>query len=582
MEGTSFAALVLDTLIGVAMLALFYGRGMLRGKELRKMGVWLLLAGLGLGGFLACWLGHQQLAHVLLAVTFILCGINACISGFLRDVYGMHPDSGEAVDALTNTHAQEAAQFLSANRHAIARQLFAGLSIVLAALLLMCGWKAWDAQVLSALAPVELAATWVSAPLLAVFVLLHLNRPLSFAHPLLGWPWRYFHHRHVQRLVQEEIREVRRTLHQKEQDSGGRDWSIRCGAPPTHTMVLVLGESSTRRNWSLYGYARPTTPCLDARRSELLIFDDVMSSDPCTGPSLQKMLSGAQLRNPEGWREAPDVLSLARGAGYKTLWLSNQGMMPWPGVVADGADTRIFLPELPASGKGGGDWDERVLPHFEAMLDDPAPRKLIVIHLMGAHTEYKKRYPPAFSYFDGIDDDAVARAMREARCARWVIEQRNRYDNAIRYGDALLERMIDSLKAGHGKGERATLLFVSDHGQQIGHHGNYAGHAPHHSVGYEIPLVLWRNDGFDDLGFAAGATVHRPYQTDQLNHMVSRLLGIESRFYEAERDILSQHFEPLPHCLPKLETVMLQRHTSALIRCARRIFPLRPQPRGPS
>lgn len=216
------------------------------------------------------------------------------------------------------------------------------------------------------------------------------------------------------------------------------------------------------------------------------------------------MLTGAELRNPQAWREAPDVLSLAQGAGYKTFWLSNQGMMPWPGVVADGADTRIFLPELPVSERGEKEWDERVLPYFETMLADPAPRKLIVVHLMGAHTEYKKRYPPAFRHFDGTHHDTVAHAMREARRAPWVIEQRNHYDNA------LLERMIASLEAHHSDGERATLVFVSDHGQQTGHHSNHVGHAPHYLVGYEVPLVAWRNDGFNELGFSAGAVVNRP------------------------------------------------------------------------
>ena len=38
------------------------------------------------------------------------------------------------------------------------------------------------------------------------------------------------------------------------------------------TLVLIIGESTNRQHMSLYGYPRPTTPRLDAMRTDLAIF----------------------------------------------------------------------------------------------------------------------------------------------------------------------------------------------------------------------------------------------------------------------------------------------------------------------
>lgn len=53
--------------------------------------------------------------------------------------------------------------------------------------------------------------------------------------------------------------------------------------------------------------------------------------------------------------------------------------------------------------------------------------------------------------------------------------------------------------------------------------------------------------------------------------MVLRLLGVESRFYKAERDVLTERFEPLPHYLPQLESAPPQRRAGSLGRCLRRM-----------
>ena len=62
------------------------------------------------------------------------------------------------------------------------------------------------------------------------------------------------------------------------------------------TYVFIVGESANRNHFSLYGYKRNTTPRLEAMRDELVIFDDVISPDTHTIPSLRKVLLFPELR----------------------------------------------------------------------------------------------------------------------------------------------------------------------------------------------------------------------------------------------------------------------------------------------
>ena len=52
------------------------------------------------------------------------------------------------------------------------------------------------------------------------------------------------------------------------------------------TYVFIVGESANRNHLSLYGYKRNTTPKLEAMRDELVVFEDVISPDTHTIPSL--------------------------------------------------------------------------------------------------------------------------------------------------------------------------------------------------------------------------------------------------------------------------------------------------------
>src|SRR5262249_11558439 len=204
--------------------------------------------------------------------------------------------------------------------------------------------------------------------------------------------------------------------------------SLHCDDPTPRTIVFVIGESVTRLNLSRAGYHRETTPELDALGDELTWFSDVISCDPSTIPALKKILTPADLSHPDLWLSKPDLLLMARRAGYKTFWISNHSTDA-NGVVsvfASHADKTVLVNR--GSSRGDGSYDEVVLPALEDSLRDPNPRKLVILHLLNAHPAYYFRYPKSFARFNDAED-AVTRELKAKGRAFWAIKMRNYYDN---------------------------------------------------------------------------------------------------------------------------------------------------------
>jgi heptose-I-phosphate ethanolaminephosphotransferase len=306
-------------------------------------------------------------------------------------------------------------------------------------------------------------------------------------------------------------------------------------------VVWVIGESTNRANLSLYGYDRATTPALDAMRSDLLVFKDVVSSEAATMNSLMNMLTPANLDQPQMWSRQPNILMLAQEAGYKTFWISNHAPNDgWLGLVSNQASNRTFINK--GVGRGENNIDGNLLPHVGAALADPAQKKLIVVHLLGAHPSYDMRYPALFSRFDAVDD-AVSMSMKQAGRSIWIRHKRNQYDNAILYGDHVLASLIE-MTSKASAGRTAALLFSADHGQEVGHTRNHAGHSSADNSGYEIPMLVWDSAPEQGNALLKLSLENRPYQTDHLDHTLLGLLDIDTKYYAAARDVLSGQFLP--------------------------------------
>jgi heptose-I-phosphate ethanolaminephosphotransferase len=528
------AALV-RAFVTVAGLATYWQLGMQDTHNFTKASGFAAVANLGLGG-LALLLPWRRL---LAAAALLLNGLvlaTAAVEGFLFWLYGLTPKHIAVADAILGSNPDEVEEFLST--YGIHMLLVAALPLALVALM------AWLERRRGGVEPAATGRVrWLGLALTVLFGVLHLNPTMAKENPLVFWP-RYVDDYYDQRAFMQQVRlKVERDLQRAGQDQASY------AGPAAQTVVLVLGESVNRSNWSLYGYARNTTPELDRLRDQLLVFKNVNSADAATAQSLLKMLTPATRDEPEAWHDQPNVLALARAAGYRVFWVSNQERADGPiQILAAHAHEQVFVNE--GRGREARSLDERMLPHIERILARPEPRKLVVVHMQGAHLRYDLRYPQAYDHFTRTEDGVDA-ALRGAGRSFWIVKARDQYDNAMLYGDHVIAAILE--RARRPCGHPTSLLYVSDHGQEVGHNRDFAGHSSTDPSGFQVPLLVWTNRADKLARMDRAALEARSYRTDVLDHTLYGLLDIRARGYRPQDDLLSGQFDSRAAAAPLLQ-----------------------------
>ena len=309
------------------------------------------------------------------------------------------------------------------------------------------------------------------------------------------------------------------------------------------TLVLVIGESTNRQHMSLYGYPRATTPKLDAMREQLMVFSNVVSPRPYTIETLQQVLTFADQENPDLFLTQPSLMNMMRQAGYKSYWITNQQTMTKRNTMLTAfskqTDEQFYLNNTRA--QNSRQYDGNVLEPFAKVLQDPAPRKFIVVHLLGTHMKYDYRYPPEYGRFTGRDD-----------APDWLTEDQlpvyNSYDNAVLYNDFVVSGLIDKLAATQPNG---LLLYFSDHGEDVydspGHKVLGREEARPTLPMYAIPFIVWTSEKWraahpQDYR----ATLDRPYSVSHFIHTWADLVGLRFDGFDSSKSLLSHDFKERP------------------------------------
>ena len=243
------------------------------------------------------------------------------------------------------------------------------------------------------------------------------------------------------------------------------DPELGTNGPPI--VVFAIGESATRNRMSLYGYGKPTTPAMDARRAELVVFSGIRAPTPYTATAMLYLCTCATLEAPCDMRWT--IAAAARRAGYRTclfsmhqpLGLSNS---PELALFAECDDRRWSRMGIMKKGFGQGDFDLGMTNVYDCeVVDDclaelkahPEDAECVFVHFYGSHFDATWRTPAEEKVFradtSGMSDDDAAIAAYGAE-----------YDNSIHYTDKQLERIVSYLES---TGRPAALFYISDHGE---------------------------------------------------------------------------------------------------------------------
>lgn len=306
------------------------------------------------------------------------------------------------------------------------------------------------------------------------------------------------------------------------------------------TYVLIIGESTNKNHTSVYGYEKKTTPLLQSQKNKLLVYQDVVSPFSLTLYTLRMALTSANKENGKKYYDAFSIIDLARAGGFQTYWISNQPPSDKISVIGRTADQSYFvnLSGLGFRADGLISHDHKVLPHFKKILWSQGKKKLIVVHLMGSHFAYKKRYPEEFNKFTS------SRNEKEQLI--------NEYDNAVLYNDFIVSRILSYLEQYNQSSTEniAGLVYLSDHGEEVFDSREYAGHGQadvsrHH---VEIPFIVWVSDSYKELNQSKYQEMSKnltmPYMTDDLFHSILDFMNISSTQLDTTRSLFSRNYIP--------------------------------------
>jgi glucan phosphoethanolaminetransferase (alkaline phosphatase superfamily) len=264
-------------------------------------------------------------------------------------------------------------------------------------------------------------------------------------------------------------------------------------------LVVVIGESARRDALSLYGCQVNTTPFIQKRTSNLLIYNNAISPGEFTNLALSFILS-KQIPddNFSIEKNRDNIIALANATNiWKTYWVSNQEQTGlYVNLFADiDLKSKIKYWTEPDS------YDEAIFPFIDNILKDSSGKRLIIIHLMGSHADAGMRYPKTFDNFHSEKE-----------------KFKNEYNNSIAYTDYILDNIIKKME-----GSSSIVLYLSDHGQII-EDGAYR-----HSLtkkGFDVPFFIWYSDSVENK-YKKSGKINDYISTTNLYNILENLMGIQ-------------------------------------------------------
>jgi arylsulfatase len=249
-------------------------------------------------------------------------------------------------------------------------------------------------------------------------------------------------------------------------------------------LLLYVVDALRPDHLSLHGYARPTSPRLDALAQRASVFEnaysngpDTMSAIPALFTSLLPVEGLSELRHPghPRRRTLAEVLDKRRytTAAFQTNFTLRASL---------GFDRGFF--------------------RYELLVDESGPRKLGRVTATALHDQVipyatAQRKRPFFLYVQSLDVHNPY-APPPPFLGRWSNDTSrdpvsdlhpDRYDEAIAYADHELGRLLDAL-AESGVADSTVIVVTADHGEALGEGGRILHGRSLHEEQVRIPLLV--------------------------------------------------------------------------------------------
>lgn len=293
------------------------------------------------------------------------------------------------------------------------------------------------------------------------------------------------------------------------------------------TVIVVIGESASRDYMKAFNpkYEYDDTPWLSERTLDegFLVYKNAYASWSQTVPVLQRALTEQSQYNDKEFYDSISIIDVARKAGYKTYWFSNQGRYgefdSATTLVAKTADESRWTDD---AYDFSDEYDIELLKYLEGV--DGGENNFIVLHLIGSHIYYNNRYPRDFKRWVTADGTGMALASEA-------------YANTILYTDYVLSQVFEYAR-DHLRLQ--AMIYFSDHGENL-----KISHNPDVFSFDMVRIPMWiylSTDYRKALSSRAEALIghrERYFTNDMLYDTLSGLMNAPSNKYDERQDFSS-------------------------------------------
>jgi choline-sulfatase len=237
--------------------------------------------------------------------------------------------------------------------------------------------------------------------------------------------------------------------------SCSRPASVFRGAP----VVLICVDTLRADRLPVYGYGKVATPALDLLARDSIVFDNAISHVPLTLPSHVSLFTGLLpfqhgVRDNLGFRlskEHPTLATILRRSGY----------------AAGAAVSAVVLDHGSGVSQGFDYWEDRIEARDVAQaigqVQRPGDETARLLETWIAGQPEKGKFLAFFHLYEPHSPYDPPEPFR----SRYRGES---YDGEVAAADAIVGRFLDFLKQKNLY-DRSLIVFLSDHGEGLGDHG---------------------------------------------------------------------------------------------------------------
>ncbi|HYN40764.1 MAG TPA: sulfatase-like hydrolase/transferase [Thermoanaerobaculia bacterium] len=281
------------------------------------------------------------------------------------------------------------------------------------------------------------------------------------------------------------------------------------GAP----VILIVVDTLRSDRLPFYGHVAGVTPALSALREDSVLFESAWSHVPLTLPAHASLFTGTlpgvhRVLDNGGYRlgtTLPTLAEVLKGQGYET----------------GGAISSIVLSGATGISRGFDFWEDRIEPDAPGLAANRVLRpgeetaKLLTGWL--GRTKGDRR----FAFLHVYEPHAPYEPPEPFR-SRFA----DPYDGEVAAADAAVGAFLDELKR-RGIYEKSLIVFLSDHGEGLGDHGEEEHGVFLYREAIQVPLLLkLPSTKAGERPPFAGSRVATPVQLVDVFPTIAKAVGV--------------------------------------------------------